>query len=318
MRDAQRRIDNIRQDTPDSLQPPVMTKVSPNDLPIMSVSAMSDRPAPEFHQHMKDVLLPRLQQLNGVAEITLLGGEQREVQVKVDQAKLLLYRIPLAHVSDAIVRAGRELPAGSVRTEDAQLTVKLAGKLTTVEEIENVVVTIPAPGSVVRVKDVATVVDGIADVTSVSRYNGEEGIGLLIKKQGDANAVEVSAGIRAELASIEQEEQASATRFIIADDSTDITIEAVNGVLFDLGLAVLLVSFIMLIFLHSLRNSLIVLVAIPASLVSAFLAMGLFGYTLNLMTLLAMSLIIGIVDDSSWCWRTSGYLDKARIERAPR
>ncbi|MBK6777662.1 MAG: efflux RND transporter permease subunit [Flavobacteriales bacterium] len=318
MQDAQRRIDNIRQDLPDGLQPPVMTKVSPNDLPIMSVSALSDEPAPRFYQRMQDELLPRLQQLKGVSEITLLGGEQREVQVKVDQAKLLLYRIPLAHVSDAIVRAGREVPAGAVRTESAQLTVKLAGKLTTVEEIENVVVAIPAPGSVVRVKDVATVVDGIADATSVSRYNGEEGIGLLIKKQGDANAVEVSAGIRAELASIEQEEQASATRFIIADDSTDITIEAVNGVLVDLGLAVLLVSLIMLLFLHSLRNSLIILVAIPASLISAFVAMGLFGYTLNLMTLLAMSLIIGIlVDDSIVVLENiQRYLDKGEDRKS--
>ncbi len=318
MQDAQRRIDNIRQDLPDGLQPPVMTKVSPNDLPIMSVSALSDEPAPRFYQRMQDELLPRLQQLKGVSEITLLGGEQREVQVKVDQAKLLLYRIPLAHVSDAIVRAGREVPAGSVRTESDQLTVKLAGKLTTVGEIENVVVAIPSPGSVVRVKDVATVVDGIADATSVSRYNGEEGIGLLIKKQGDANAVEVSAGIRAELASIEQEEQASATRFIIADDSTDITIEAVNGVLVDLGLAVLLVSLIMLLFLHSLRNSLIILVAIPASLISAFVAMGLFGYTLNLMTLLAMSLIIGIlVDDSIVVLENiQRYLDKGEDRKS--
>ncbi len=191
------------------------------------------------------------------------------------------------------------MPAGNVRTERDLITVKLAGKIHTVQELENVVVAMPAPGTVVRVKDVATVVDGIAEISSVNRYNGEEGIGLLVKKQGDANAVEVSSALRAEFARIEKEHTGSNMRFILADDSTDITIEAVNGVLFDLGLAVLLVSFIMLLFLHSLRNSLIVLVAIPASLVSAFLAMGLFGYTLNLMTLLAMSLIIGILVDDS-------------------
>lgn len=110
--------------------------------------------------------------------------------------------------------------------------------------------------------------------------------------------MDVSRALRAVFAH-EKEDQANNTRFILADDSTDITIEAVNGVLVDLGLAVLLVSFIMLLFLHSLRNSLIILVAIPASLVSAFVAMGLFGYTLNLMTLLAMSLIIGILVDDS-------------------
>jgi HAE1 family hydrophobic/amphiphilic exporter-1 len=299
MQDAQRRIDNIRLSLPEGLQPPVMTKVSPNDLPIMSVSALSDRPAPEFHQHMKDVLLPRLQQLNGVAEITLLGGEQREVQVKVDQDRLLHHRVSLPQVAEAVLRAGLEVPAGSVRSTNDQLTVKLAGKFHTIQDIEEVMVAMPSPGSVVRVKDVATVVDGIADATSVSRYNGREGIGLLIKKQGDANAVEMSAAVRQEMQRIEAEEAGLGTRFIIADDSTDITLEAVNSVLFDLGLAILLVSLVMLLFLHSLRNSLIVLVAIPASLVSAFVAMGLFGYTLNLMTLLAMSLIIGILVDDS-------------------
>ena len=317
MQDAQRRIDNIRKDLPDGLQPPAMTKVSPNDLPIMSVSALSNQAAPAFYQRMQDELLPRFQQLKGVAEITLLGGEQREVQVKVDQAKLVHHKVPLPQVTEAILRAGREIPAGAVRTEQDQLTVKLAGKINTIEELENVVVAMPIPGSVVRVKDVATVVDGIADITSVSRYNGDGGIGLLIKKQGDANAVDVSGALRAEFAKIEQEEQAFGTRFILADDSTDITIEAVNGVLVDLGLAVLLVSFIMLLFLHSLRNSLIILVAIPASLISAFLAKGLFGYTLNLMTLLAMSLIIGIlVDDSIVVLENiQRYLDKGHDKR---
>jgi len=312
MQDAQRQIDNIRKDLPEGLQPPVMSKVSPNDLPIISVSALSDLPAPEFYQRMQDALLPRFQQLKGVAEITLLGGEQREIQVKVDQAKLVHHRVPLPQVTEAILRAGREIPAGDVRTEHARTTVKLAGKITTLPELANVVVAQPAPGSVVRVKDVATVVDGIAEISSVSRYNGESGIGLLIKKQGDANAVEVSRALRAEFARIEKEDQANNTRFILADDSTDITIEAVNGVLIDLGLAVLLVSFIMLLFLHSLRNSLIILVAIPASLVSAFVAMGLFGYTLNLMTLLAMSLIIGILVDDSIVVLESiqRYLDK--------
>ena len=119
-----------------------------------------------------------------MAEITLLGGEQREVQVQVDQAKLMHYRVPLPRVTEAILRAGREVPAGNVRTERDRITVKLAGKIHTVQELENVVVAMPQPGSVVRVKDVATVVDGIAEIGSVKRYNGEEGIGLSIKKQG--------------------------------------------------------------------------------------------------------------------------------------
>ena len=95
MQDAQRYIDNIRKDLPADILSPVMSKVSPNDLPIMSLSATSNLPATEFYQKMTDNYLPRIQQLKGVAEITLLGGEEREIQVKVDQAKLKLYGISL-------------------------------------------------------------------------------------------------------------------------------------------------------------------------------------------------------------------------------
>uniref|UniRef100_UPI00258A36BF efflux RND transporter permease subunit n=1 Tax=Hydrotalea sp. TaxID=2881279 RepID=UPI00258A36BF len=158
----------------------------------------------------------------------------------------------------------------------------------------------PSPGNPVYVKDVATVTDGIKEITSVNRYNGKNGIGLLIKKQGDANAVDVSKAIHAKLKTIEQQNKAANVQFAIADDSTNNTIEAVNSVVFDLSLAVILVSVVMLLFLRSYRNALIVIVAIPTSLVTAFAVMWLLNYTLNLMTLLAMSLIIGIlVDDAT-------------------
>jgi HAE1 family hydrophobic/amphiphilic exporter-1 len=154
-------------------------------------------------------------------------------------------------------------------------------------------------GSPVYVKDVAEVIDGTKEITSISRYNGKNGIGLLLKKQGDANAVEVSKQVRAKFVQLEKLNAQNNTKFIIADDSTDNTIAAVNSVVFDLILAVVLVSIVMLLFLRSFRNSLIVIVAIPTSLVTAFAVMWLLGYTLNLMTLLAMSLIIGILVDDA-------------------
>jgi len=158
----------------------------------------------------------------------------------------------------------------------------------------------PFPNSPVYVKDVAEVVDGIKEITSYSRYNSKNGIGLMIKKQGDANAVDVSKLIREKFQTIEKQNANAAIKFVVTDDSTDNTIAAVNSVVFDLILAVILVSLVMLLFLRSFRNALIVLVAIPTSLITAFAVMWLLGYTLNLMTLLAMSLIIGIlVDDAT-------------------
>jgi HAE1 family hydrophobic/amphiphilic exporter-1 len=149
------------------------------------------------------------------------------------------------------------------------------------------------------VKDVAEVTDGIQEITSISRYNGKQGIGLLLKKQGDANAVNVSKGVRSAFEKIEKQNASSGVKFVIADDSTDNTIAAVDSVLFDLILAVVLVSLVMLLFLRSFRNALIVLVAIPTSLITAFAVMWMLHYTLNLMTLLAMSLIIGILVDDA-------------------
>ncbi|MEO9003431.1 MAG: efflux RND transporter permease subunit, partial [Ginsengibacter sp.] len=300
MQDAQRYIDNIRKDLPADVKNPEMSKVSPNDLPIMQISATSNLPATDFYQRMKDDYLPQLQQIKGVAEITLLGGEQKEIQVKVDQEKLKLYGISLTQVSEAVNRSGIDIPAGKVQTDNVSNSVRLTGKFSDIEGIKNVQLAMPAPGSPVYVRDVATVTDGIKEITSVNRYNGKNGIGMLLKKQGDANAVDVSKAVHARLKSIEKQNQSENVEFAIADDSTQNTIAAVDSVVFDLTMAVILVSLVMLLFLRSIRNSLIVLIAIPTSLITAFAVMWMLGYTLNLMTLLAMSLIIGIlVDDAT-------------------
>lgn len=317
MQDAQRYIDNIRKDLPQDILSPVMSKVSPNDLPIMSISATSNSTATEFYQKMKDEYLPQIQQIKGVAEITVLGGEEREIQVKVNQEKLKLYKISLYQVVEAINRSGLDLPAGKVQTDEAYNSVRLTGKFATLADIENVQIAMPMPGSPVYVRDVANIIDGIKETTSISRYNGKTGIGLLLKKQGDANAVDVSKLVAEKFKSIEQQNAGLGVQFIIADDSTDNTIAAVNSVVIDLILAVILVSMVMLLFLRSFRNSLIVIVSIPTSLVTAFAVMWLLGYTLNLMTLLAMSLIIGVlVDDAVVVLENiQKHLDKGKEKR---
>ncbi len=300
MQDAQRYIDNIRKDLPKDILSPEMSKVSPNDLPIMSVSATSNLKPTEFYQKMKDDFLPQIQQIKGVAEITILGGEEREIQVKVNKEKLKLYKISLYQVVEAINRSGIDLPAGKIQTETENNAVRLVGKYNDIADIQNVQIAMPFPGSPVYVKDIAEVTDGIKEITSYSRFNGKTGIGLMVKKQGDANAIDVSTLIKEKFQSIEEHNANSDVKFVVTDDSTDNTIAAVNSVVVDLIMAVILVSLVMLLFLRSYRNALIVAVAIPTSLITAFGTMWLLGYTLNLMTLLAMSLVIGVlVDDAT-------------------
>ena len=160
MQDAQRYIDNIRKDLPKDILSPVMSKVSPNDLPIMSVSATSNLEPTAFYQKMKDDYLPQIQQLKGVAEITILGGEEREIQIKVEKEKLKLYKISLYQVVEAVNRSGIDLPAGKLQTDTENNSVRLVGKFNTIRDIQNVQVAMPFPNSPVYIKDIAEVTDG--------------------------------------------------------------------------------------------------------------------------------------------------------------
>jgi hydrophobic/amphiphilic exporter-1 (mainly G- bacteria), HAE1 family len=157
----------------------------------------------------------------------------------------------------------------------------------------------PPMGSPIYLQDVADVRDDIAERSSVFRYNGNNGLGVLIKKQADANAVSMAKETRAKFAELEKTFASQELKFTISDDSSLLTSASVDAVVHDLEIAVILVALVMLLFLHSIRSSLIVLISIPTSLISTFTIMFLLGYTLNLITLLAMSLVIGILVDDS-------------------
>ncbi|TAH20444.1 MAG: efflux RND transporter permease subunit [Cytophagales bacterium] len=297
--EAQRKIDNMKRTMPSEVQSPTISKIAINDQPILQVSVNSNLSDKVLFAKMKTEILPQLQQLKGVAQIDMLGGEERQIRVNVNKEKLQFYRISLLQVTQAIKQANMEFPTGKVKSPDSQMTVKLAGKFTSMDDLKNLVIFTPPMGSPIRLGEVADINDGVRDITSVIRFNGQNGIGLRIKKQADANAVLTAKTIRQKAKELEGKYAKDGLKFIIADDVSLFTLESVNAVTHDLEIAIVLVSLVMLLFLHSLRNSLIVMVSIPASLVSAILAMWLLGYTLNLMTLLAMSLVIGILVDDS-------------------
>lgn len=297
--ETQRKINNMVSDLPDDVETPSLSKISPSDQPIMQLLATSALPNEVFYQQVEDRYLPLLQQIPGVAEITMVGGDKREIRINVDDDKLNYYGLSLLQVTQAINQANLEFPTGKVKSSSEQITLKLAGKFTSLDDIRNLVIVTPPNGSPIRVGDVAQITDGLAETESISRYNGQNGIGLFVKKQSDANAVEISRQMQERLAQIEKENAKDKVKFTIAYDSSIFTLNSVEAVTHDLVLAVVLVAAVMLLFLHSFRNALIVMVSVPASLVSAFLFMYVMGYSLNLMTLLALSLVIGILVDDS-------------------
>lgn len=299
MQDVQRKIDNVVNTLPDGSDSPAIAKIEPNAAPVLQVSSVASKMEDRaFMQLMEDEILPQIKQTKGVAEVVVLGGDKREVRVNVDRDKLKIYGLSLSQINQAIQSANVEFPTGKVKNMDEQMTVRLAGKFNSVNEISNLIIKSDG-SSTIRLRDVADVVDDVIDASTISRYNGQNGIGLRIKKQSDANAVDMAKETREKFKSLEEKYKKEGLKFSVATDTSIPTTEAVDAVIHDLELAVFLVALVMLLFLHSLRNAVIVLIAIPASLISTFIAMYLLGYTLNLMTLLAMSLVIGILVDDS-------------------
>ncbi|UXP33449.1 efflux RND transporter permease subunit [Reichenbachiella agarivorans] len=299
VQDAQRQINNILAELPEDAEAPSISKISPNDMPILQISATSNLDGKYFYAQMDDKLIPELQQLKGVATIQVIGGDQRSINVSVDPEKLHYYNLSLLQVTRAISYANLDFPTGKVKSNGQAVTVRISGKFTKIDEIRELIVATTDDGGVIRLKDIATITDDIAETESIARLNGKNAILLRIKKQGDANTVEVSESVLNKLKELEERYSSQELNFAIAQNDADFTLEAVDAVLHDLEIAIILVAAVMLLFLHSFRNALIVMIAVPASLLATVAFMFMMGYTFNLMTLLAMSLVIGILVDDS-------------------
>jgi hydrophobic/amphiphilic exporter-1 (mainly G- bacteria), HAE1 family len=177
--------------------------------------------------------------------------------------------------------------------------VRLTGKFTQLEQLKNLIVSTSRTGSTVKLQDIAEVMDSKRDINNINRLDGKDAIGVQVRKRTDANSVAVSKAVRDKIVELENKYSNINLKFAVAIDTSSFALEAAKAVQHDLLIAILLVAAVMLIFLHSLRNSFIVMIAVPCSLVTAIITMYIAGYTFNLMTLLAMSLVIGILVDDS-------------------
>jgi len=298
LNDAQRKINAIEKDLPEDVDPPSLSKFSLSDLPIITIGATAKMDEVAFYDLLDKKIEPILARVNGVAQVNLVGGEEREIQVSLDQAKLKGYGLSIPDVQAAILSSNLDFPTGNIQTRESSMLVRLSGKYRNVEEMRNLVVS-SKNGIQVRLGDIADVQDSTKEVEKISRVDRSSAIVIQIIKQTDANAVSVSEETKVALAKIEKDYKNYGLKLVIADDSSEFTLEAASGVIHDLFIAVFLVAFVMLFFLHSLRNALIVMVSIPASLIATFIGIYLMGYTLNLMSLLGLSLVVGILVDDA-------------------
>lgn len=298
LNDAQRKINAVLKDLPDDVDPPSLSKFSLSDLPIMTIGATASMDEIAFYDLLDKKIQPIVSRVPGVAQVNLVGGEEREIKVSLDATKLQGFGLSVPQVQQAVLSSNLDFPTGNIKTRENSTTIRLSGKYKSVEELRNLVVA-SNNGVQVRLGDVADVQDAQKDVTKISRINEKGSILLQVIKQSDANAVEVSKKVKEAIAKIEQDYAKSNLKLKVANDSSEFTLTAADNVMHDLFIAIFLVAFVMLFFLHSLRNAVIVMVSIPASLIATFIGISLMGYTLNLMSLLGLSLVVGILVDDA-------------------
>jgi len=298
-RDAERRIDQIRTLLPDDADDPVVRRFSTDEIPILRMSVNSDLSPGDLYELLDDRVAPIISNVSGVGSVTLIGAQRREIQVVMDNNKLKAYGIGAGHVAQAVAANSSTFPAGNVEGAGDRLSINLDARAGDVEDLRNTVVRENSDGSRILLKDIASVTDGLSEATTFNRINGQPGIGLQIVKQSDANAVEVSKGVKERMAQLKTELADTGFDYAIAIDQSLYTLSSANAVMFDLVLAVVIVGFVMLLFLHSLRSSFFVLVALPSAMIPTFILMYAFGFSLNLMTLMALSLVVGILVDDS-------------------
>ena len=298
MNDAQRKINAMISDLPDDAETPSLTKFSLSDLPIMTIGANGKMDEVAFYDLIDKKIAPILSRVAGVAQVNIIGGEEREIQVNLDAVKMQGYGLSVPQVQQNILSSNLDFPTGNIQTRNQKILIRLAGKYKNVDELKNLVVS-SKNGIQIRLGDIADVQDTQKIAEKVARVDQKSAIILQIVKQSDANAVAVSEELLKVINKLESDYKSNEVKLEVAKDSTVFTLEAADSVVHDLLIAVFLVAFVMLFFLHSIRNSLIVMVSIPASLIATFIGIYLLGYTLNLMSLLGLSLVVGILVDDA-------------------
>jgi len=299
LQNAQRKVNEIVASLPVEVKTPTLSKFALDELPVIRMGATSNMPSTKFYQFIKDRIQPRLAKLPGVGQITLVGGDEREIKVNLNRERIEAYGLSIMQIVQMIKASNLDYPTGKIKNSTDQYIVRIAGKFKSVNDLRNLIVGKSRSGGDIRLSDIAEVEDGQKDYSTINRINGVTSVGIIVQKQTDANSVDVSKLVRDEIAKMQNDYKAENVSFDIAQDGSQFTIDAANGVKYDLMLAVILVGIVMLLFLHSIRNSFIVMMAIPASMITSFTMMLAFGFTLNLMTLLGLSLIVGILVDDS-------------------
>ncbi|HEY3425487.1 MAG TPA: efflux RND transporter permease subunit, partial [Negativicutes bacterium] len=294
--DATKYVNTVRSKLPDGVQEPVVIKRDVNAQPIMEISVMADKPLSDVYTLANDVFVERLQRANGVSDAQLDGGRDKEVAVEVDKDKLSYFNISLSQIINRITQENLLTPAGSVFTNKSETNVRLTAQYASPQELESIHVT-NSKGANITLKDIATVREQDAQVTRDARTNGQDVVSLTVYKNSDANLVDTAKSVKVQLDTLRAEYPDY--QFIVVSDASKYVQDSLNNTLEALIEGLCTTGLVLYLFLRGWRSTAAVLIAIPTSLIATFFIMFIAGFTFNMMSLMGMSLCIGILVDDS-------------------
>ena len=296
--DVQAKIARIRRSLPPNIDEPVVRHFDPNDSPIMSIAVQSStRPIRELTDLATESITQRLEAVPGVAAVNLSGGEQRTIRIQLDPNAMRSYGLTPPDVMAALQRENQEVPAGRIDKGSVETLVRIRGRIVDPKAFGGIVVAVRG-GSPVHLRDLGTVIDGSADKRTAAMLNRAPTVALDIQKIAGSNTVEVADSVHAAIKDLENVVPGDVRLTVIRDDSQRIR-ESLSDVQLNIILGAVLTIAIVYLFLNSWRSTIITGLTLPVSVISAFFVMWLFNFTVNTMTLLALSLAIGLLIDDA-------------------
>ncbi|MFZ9858103.1 MAG: efflux RND transporter permease subunit [Roseiflexaceae bacterium] len=293
--DVRQRVNAIRNSLPRDIREPIYQRFDPNQAPILSIamSATNDMDPLELRDRIEDEIAPRLQRAEGVGSVSVQGGLTRQINVWMQLDKLQAYGLIPAQLTRSLQSANANLGLGSINAGTQDINLRAPSMLASVEDIANIQIT----GTAYTIGDVATVEEGIADQTSYTRLDGVNAIILDVRKQSGANTVQVADGVKTELNRVFVER--TDISYIIPRDQSTAVRESVISSIEELIFAAIAALLVVFAFFRDVRNTLITMAGLPIILIATFTFMAIFGLTINLITLLALSLCVGLVIDDA-------------------
>ena len=296
--DVRAKIESVRRDLPADIEPPVVQKFDPTAMPIMSLAlSSSEREIVELTTLADETIRRRLESISGVGEVRVVGGVEKEVRVYLQPDRLRALGVSVAEVMAALRQQNMEIPAGRIERGAAEQLVRVAGRITDPNQFGDVIVA-NRNGEPIRLKDVARVEEGHEEERSLAFVNGERAVAIDILKVSGANTVEVADEVLEAVDELSRTIPGDVSIRVVRDNSVTIR-QSVESVIHELLLGAFLTIVVVMLFLNDWKATAITSLALPVSVISAFILLDGLGFTLNNLTLMALSLSIGILIDDA-------------------